>query len=120
MDGDRLTLLVEVKLQLLLLKLDRTVLEALLPQSLGYLIQLMDRLLHLGRHAGLTIDHLQHLLVLKSVVAVDHRAGDVVVEHSAEGIDAEDAGECGSVHTGTEGAEIVAEPLRQHRHGAID
>ena len=115
-DAQRPAVLVEPEFHLLAVERDRAVAEPLAAQSLG---QTVERQNLLGVVAAARLDHLLRLGVGEAAVGVDHRAAEPFVENLEVLVEREDRRETETRLVGAQRAELVREPLGQHRHGAV-
>ena len=115
--SDGVALLVDVKLQFLAVERHRAALvEAACPELLCQVVEHQYLVLEVAL-AGL--DDALRLVVVKAAVAADDRVADVVFLDLGIGGHLEDDRVGELVLVGTQRADVVAQPLGQHRDGAV-
>ena len=115
---DRTALGIYLDLHFRTVEIHRSGIETLLLENLSERVQNLDCLFN-GRFSLLFLDNILSLLIVKTIVGIDYRAAYPAVLDIPLRVDFGDHREGELVLVRTERAELVAEFLRQHRHGAV-
>ena len=122
---DRTSRLVYLDLHFRTVEADCSCREPLLAELCRKAVQYEDSILYLFCNAFMRslrsgLDYRLSLFVCKSEVRIDHSLTEPLAHDTSKRGHLEDSRECQLLFMRTEGAELVAELLRKHRHSPVD